>query len=384
MNKVYPLFKVHTDKKLSIKNIETVLDSGFINEGEQVKQLTNQLVPILGSKKLVLTNSGTSALTLAYKLSGLKPGKNIVSTPMTCIASNTPIINLGGQIRWADVDPETGMITKRTIEAAVDKNTVAVSFVDWAGVTPNLNEIFDFCKDRKIKLVQDAAHAFMAEYNGQPICNFSDFTCFSFQAIKHFTCGDGGALVVSNDEYYAKAKKLKWFGYDRESSKDELGNWKAQQAEADIERGEVGYKFNMNNISAAIGISNIPHISNLISKHRQNAETYLRIFEPSKFITPIKVQKNSKPVYWVFTIMLPNCDVRDRLIEKLKEFGIHSGQVHIPNDGYACFKDFATELPGVREFANRQLSLPCGWWLEKEDIDFISGKVLESLNDIKF
>ena len=94
MTKVYPLFKVHTDKGLSIKNIETVLNSGFINEGEQVKQLTNQLMPILGSQNLVLTNSGTSALTLAYKLCGLEPGKNIVSTPMTCIASNTPIINL--------------------------------------------------------------------------------------------------------------------------------------------------------------------------------------------------------------------------------------------------------------------------------------------------
>lgn len=379
MQKTYPLFKVHTDTPLSMMNIEAVLKAGYLNEGEQVQKLANELKPILGSQNLVLTNSGTSALTLAYKLSGLKPGKNIVATPMTCIASNTPIINLGGQIRWADVDPNNGMITKDTIEAVVDENTVGVSFVNWAGVMPNLKEIYEFCQSRGIKLIQDAAHSFMAEYNGQPICDFSDFTCFSFQAIKHFTCGDGGALISKDDSLHAKAKKLKWFGYDRDSSKDSQGNWKAQQAEADIERDEVGYKFNMNNISAAIGLSNIPHIKRLMKKHQDNAELYFSIFESSKYIVPIKIQKQSKPVFWVFTIILHNNELRDYLMNKLSELGIHSGQVHIPNDGYACFKDFKIRLPGVREFSNRQLSLPCGWWLEENDIKFIGKKVTEIL-----
>ena len=150
------------------------------------KVLSHKLV-----KKIVLTNSGTSALTIAYKLSGVKPGKNVVSTPKTCIASNTPIINLGGSIKWADIDPENGMVTVDTIKKKIDKNTVAVSFVNWGGVIPEIDKIYNYCKSKKVLVIQDAAHSFLAKYKNKPICNFADFTCFSFQAIKHFTCGDG-------------------------------------------------------------------------------------------------------------------------------------------------------------------------------------------------
>ena len=119
-------------------------------------------------------------------------------------------------------------------------------------------------KKYNIPLIQDAAHSFGATFDGRPISNFCDYTCYSFQAIKHLSTGDGGALICKNESDYLLAKKLKWFGYDRDLLKDDKGEWKGQRWSADVSKGEIGYKFNMNNISAAIGISQLKYIENLL------------------------------------------------------------------------------------------------------------------------
>lgn len=375
--KNYPLFKVNIDKAAALSRLDSVFDSGFVNEGKEVAELTARLRTVLGSEQIVLMNSCTSALTVALRLAGVKPGKNVVTSPMTCIASNTPIINLGGDIKWADVDPKSGMITPETVESLIDSDTVAVLFVDWAGVMPDLANIDAVCRKKGVKLIQDAAHAFGAEYNGKPVCQYSDFTCFSFQAIKHFTCGDGGALVCRDPKDQKIASNLKWFGYDRASSKDEKGNWRVQQAEADITEGEVGYKFNMNNVAAAIGLAQIPHIDGILVAHRRNADTYDRAFLHSPHISPILRPNDSKPSFWVYTTLLADGIDRDAVMQSLAQAGIHSGQVHVPNDEYTCFARFQRSLPGVREFSRRQLSLPSGWWITESDASFIAQKTID-------
>ena len=299
---------------------------------------------------------------------------------MTCIASNTPIINLGGCIKWADVDPNNGMVTVETIKKKIDKNTVAVSFVNWGGVIAEIDKIYNYCKSKNILVIQDAAHSFLAKYKNIPICYFADFTCYSFQAIKHFTCGDGGAIISKSLSHYQKSKKLKWFGYDRENSKDKQGNWKKPQEDVDILENDVGFKFNMNNVSAAIGLGEVNKVNSTISKHIKNAELYTSIFKNNYKIKSIKQNSNAKSVYWVYTIILDKSLNRGKIIKELKKFGIASGQIHIPNDLYSCFKKYKTKLPGVREFAKRQLNLPCGWWLQPKDIKFIATKLLKIIN----
>lgn len=377
MSKQYPLFKVHVDAPAALSLLDTVFASGFINEGVQVQELHRRLCPILGSPYTVLTNAGTSALTMALRLAGVGPGTNVVATAMTCIASNTPIINLGADVRWADVDPLSGMVTVEQVAARIDENTKAVMFVDWGGVMPEVAELDALCREKGVKLIQDAAHAFMAEYRGRPISEFADYTCFSFQAIKHFTCGDGGALVCRSESDYELAKKLKWFGFDREKAKDERGNWKGQQAEADILEGEVGYKFNMNNVAAAIGLAQLAHVDFILGRHRENAALYDAAFAGNPFIRPIVRPDGSRPAFWVYTMVLTDDRIdRDALLNALVERGIHAGQVHVPNDDYTCFNAFRTDLPGTRRFAARQFSLPCGWWMEPEDCRFVAAEVL--------
>jgi len=375
-SKTYPLFKVHVDVEASLKNIRKVLESGFINEGEAVTELTAALSDFLEAPHLIAVNSGTSALTLALKLSGVGVGDEVISTAMTCVATNTPIANLGAQPVWADIDASTGMIDPAAVERAFTPRTKAVMAVLWSGMPCELDRLSELCKKRGVALIQDAAHGIGARYRGRPIHEFSDFTCYSLQAIKHMTTGDGGALVSRDQKDFQRSKKLKWFGIDRETSKDAKGNWRGQSWDVDIE--EAGYKFNMNNLAAAVGLAQLPHLPFILSRHRENAEAYRSSFLDSHYLNSQRVPDGAESSYWVYTVVLKD-DVkrvaRDRLLEALNAEGILAGVVHVPNDDYTCFRSSRVSLPGVRKFSDRQISLPCGWWLSRDEVRHIASRI---------
>jgi perosamine synthetase len=384
--KSYPLFRVHIKSTEALAHIGEVFKSGFINEGTQVTQLHGELCKILDTNNLVLMNSCTSALTIALKLCEVKRYSEVISTPMTCVATNTPIMNLGGTVIWADVDPKTGMLDPQNVARKITRDTKAVMAVAWAGTPPKLQELYDLCRQRGVKLILDAAHAFGAMYKGQPIHKWADFTCYSFQAIKHFTTGDGGALICNNDADHDRAKSLKWFGLDRDKAKDEKGDWKGQQWDVDIE--EAGYKFNMNNVSAAIGLSQVPYVDEILGKHRLNAILYEEffvkenIFDDFKCVAPVAQTEgvDYESSFWVYTMKVnPEYSrlTRDQLLNALNAEGIMAGVVHVPNDDYTAFSHLKSDLPGVREFSANQFSLPCGWWLSDDDVRHIATRVKE-------
>lgn len=382
-HKEYPLFKVHVDKRAAMSVLRDVLNSGYINEGQQVSDLTSAMRKFFGTDRLVLTNSCTSALTLALQLSNVKPYDEVVSTPMTCVATNAPIVNMGAMINWADIDPNTGCIDVNSVRERFKENPniKAVIAVAWAGIPPQLNDLRNVCNEHGARLILDAAHAFGAKYDSEYVDASAHYTCYSLQAIKHMTSGDGGILVINtlnDDNDFKRAKCLKWFGIDRDLAKDESGNWRGQHWDFDIV--EAGHKFNMNNISAAIGLSQLKHIDSILQTHRTNASMYEREFSLSDYVTTLHHQIDSDPSYWVYTILLKNeyAHIRDKLLKSLNDEGIKAGLVHVPNDEYTCFQQYKRNLPGVREFSKRQLSLPVGWWLSKRDIKHI----LTRFNDL--
>jgi perosamine synthetase len=376
--KSYPLFKAHVDASLAAARIVDVFESGYINEGEQVTQLTSALSRRLQASNLVLVNSCTSALFLALKLAGVGPGDEVISTPMTCVATNAAIAMTGAKIVWADVDPRHGMMNGSHICEKVTERTKAVVAVAWAGCPPNMFVLKTTCKALNLKLILDAAHAFGAEYAGLPIHESADFTCYSFQAIKHFTTGDGGAIVCSSAADFKRAKALKWFGLDRDVAKDSQGNWKGQQWDVDI--NELGYKLNMNNLAAAVGLSQIPHIDSILQTHCYNAHVYDELFAECQQVVPNVRPEMAKSSHWVYAMSVnlqKSKLTRDELLVALNAEGIMAGVVHVPNDTYACFTDISAQLQGVRVFAEKQFNLPCGWWLEDADISHIASRVKE-------
>ena len=370
----YPLFKVHVPQHASM--IEAVFQSGFINEGVQVNELKNKLRTRWNTEFLELTNSGTSALTLALKAANINSGDVVATVSMTCLATNTPIVDRRAYLRWIDIDPVSGMMCPRSLEQAIkEKKISAAIVVSWGGFLPQLEKLSEICRTNRIPLIIDAAHAFDAKIGDRFIHEFGDFTCYSFQAIKHFTTGDGGAIICKNEKDAERVRKLKWFGIDRDAAKDMNGDWKGQYWDFDVL--EAGNKFNMNNIAASIGLWQLEHVDEIISAHRKNGEKYAQLFANCKKITRIPVNDTS-PSYWVYTIHVPN-DKRDDLIKILNESGVGAGLVHVPNHEYTVFKGYKRDLPGTNSFFQTQVSLPCGWWLSENDIELISKIVLENV-----
>jgi hypothetical protein len=180
--------------------------------------------------------------------------------------------------------------------------------------------------------------------------------CFSFQAIKHITTGDGGALVCRNMDDYREGKLLRWYGIDRETPRKDL------RCEEDIKF--YGYKAHMNDIAAVIGLEQLKYVSGILEKHRANAKFYDERLDSLKNVKRLKYENDRISSYWLYTIRV---DDRERFQEYMKSQGIMVSQVHVRNDIHTAFKAFRRNLPGVDEFTREQVSIPVGWWITPEE-----------------
>lgn len=362
------LFKVHMPKEVDEPLLKT-LHSGFVGQGVKVDKFEDALRPWFGNKNVLTLNSGTSALHLALKLAGVGPGDTVISTPMTCSATNTPIIASGADILWADINPKTGNIDPESIESVIMANTKAIMCVHWGGYPAPLREINDIAEKYGLKVIEDAAHAFGAFYKGKRIGSISDYTEFSFQAIKHMTTVDGGVLTCRDDADYDRGKLLRWYGIDRESSRTDM------RCEQDIT--EAGFKYHMNDIAATIGLEQLNHVRGVLVKHLENAEYYNAELKNRniKRCKPLDYENDRLSSYWLYTILV---DDRDAFREFMKKNGIAASAVHSRNDTHSCFAKYnIQDLPGVDEFSAHQACIPVGWWVTEEDRKYIMDKIEE-------
>lgn len=360
-----PLFKVHMPEE-AVSLVSKTLMSGYISEGDRVLEFEKSLGEYLGNPNVATTNSCTSAITLSLILSGVGPGDEVITTPMSCIATNVPIVSLGAKIVWADIDPTTGNIDPKDVERKITSKTKAIVYVHWAGQPAEIDEINSIAKPKGIKVIEDAAHAFGSEYKGKKIGCHSDFVTFSFQAIKHITTGDGGLIAVNGEnasEILEKLIRIRWFGLNRKFNRS-VTKW-----ETDIT--EIGYKMHMNDIAASIGLCQMNHAERIVGPHSENAKTLDRELIGIPGLTLIRRSENVKNAAWIYTILLDNENEREKFAQKMTSNGIACNVVHVRNDRYSVFKEFAANLPGVDDFCSRMINIPCGWWLSESDVDHI-------------
>ena len=358
-----PLFKVHKPNGIAA-TVAAVWDSGFVSEGTYSDEFEGRFGEYVQNPNTSMVNSCTSALTLAARLCDVGPGDEVITTPMTCMATNEPFFNAGATLVWADIDPTTGNIDPESVKNLITPRTKAVVGVHWAGQPFDIGSINAIAADYGIKVVEDAAHALGATYEGMPIGTHSDHVCFSFQAIKHITTADGGAICSRSQEDDKRIKALRWFGLNR---KYEGSKW-----EQDIV--ESGFKHHMNNTNAAIGLLQMNHIDDIIAAHKHNYHFYNQSID-NPGVTKMRVDPNSESSCWIYTIL-----VEDRIgFQKyMSENGIASDPVHMRNDQYSVFKQFrksSEELPGAEYFCSRHINIPVGWWLSRKDAAYIVAAV---------
>jgi dTDP-4-amino-4,6-dideoxygalactose transaminase len=346
------LFKVFMSPTAG-EELTKVLNSGFIGQGPKVDLFEKELQNLFQTKKRVISvNSCTTALELAYRLIGLKEGDSVISSPMTCVATNLPLYNNGINVIWADVDPITGLISVESVREKMNPSVKAIVCVDWCGSSCD----YDGLRQFGVPIVEDAAHSLLTKYKGEHIANVGgDYVCWSFQAIKHLTCGDGGAIIVPPDRV-ERAVKMRWFGFDRTKSE----SFRCAQDITDF-----GFKYHMNDISATIGLENLKHAKGLVDKHVANAKFFCENINNTKVKIPVF---NPESSHWIYTVLV---DDKPGFIKYMTDKNIEVSPVHNRNDNYTIFSKFKTDLPNLDRFFSEQLAIPVGWWLSQEDLDII-------------
>ena len=352
-----PLFKPYMSEDC-INSLSEIFEKGALTEGEFSDKFEKSFSEYIGNENAVLTNSGTSALHLSAILCGLKEGDEVITTSMTCMATNEPFHNMGIKLKFADVDIDTGNICPKSVKNNVTDKTKAIIVVHWAGQPVDLDAIQKIAEEFNLKVIEDAAHALGSEYHGAKIGNHSDFVCFSFQAIKHLTCGDGGALLCKSEKDASRARKIRWFGLDRKYKGK--SRW-----DQDIE--ESGYKYHMNNINASIGLNNLKDINFIISSHINNSCYYDSNINNNK-IKKMKKPKKTLSSSWIYSILVED---REGFVSYMKSKNIAADRVHVRNDQYSVFGGKDKNLKNLEIFDNQLVNIPVGWWLTSDNIEYI-------------
>lgn len=369
-----PLFKVNMPKDAHLA-LQPVLESGFVSEGPKSKEFQQKLQTWLGNPYTATVNSGTMALTLAYRMAGAAPGKTVIASPMTCLASTEPALGLGADVVWCDIDPATGNLDPKKLEEllAIHRDVVAVSFTDWAGTPCELDAITSLCKKYGVKTIEDAAHSFGARYNGNKVGSLAtgvDYTCFSFQAIKHMTTIDGGALACAAEEDFERAILLRWFGCARGHNSSPV-KWSGDVV-------EYGYKGHMNDVNATVGLESLKSIDEVVAAHKRNGKLLRQLLADTPDVETLQVPDHIDSAYWIFTIKLRDSDHRKQVSDGLSAANIGHNIVHTRNDSYSLFEgSHSGDMSGMTDFDERMLNVPCGWWLSKGDVEFVAQTLIE-------
>ena len=368
-----PLFKVYMSPLVG-EEVTKTLYSGTITQGPKVEEYEAALRAYLGLKHVVTVNSGTSALELALELAGVNAGDYVISTPMTCSATNTAIRARQAHIVWADIDSRTGNVTKDTVARAISNipygaTAKAVMMVHWGGLPCDVVGINLVAQKYGLKTIEDAAHAFGSKVDNRPVGLYSDFTAFSTQAIKHLTTVDGGILITKSEQDYKDAKLLRWFGIDREGPKTSF--------RCELDLGRPGHKFHMNDVNATIGIENLKHMDAVIGQHRSNTYQMDKLLHHSPLgLTHRPWSYDSS--CWLYTVRLPSRYLRDKFELYMTQRGVQCSQVHAPNHKHTFTKAYGpTHLPGVEEFSSTQTNIPIGWWVTPDDVRYIASCALD-------
>jgi len=344
-----------------IPEIESILYSGYIAEGEAVYEFEKQFGNYIQNKSCISLNSGTAALHIALILAGVGFGDEVISTPLTAEPTNVAIKLVGGKVVWTDIDPETGLADPVSVRSLITEKTKAIVLVHYAGMVCDMDAFNKISNEFDIPIIEDAAHALGSYYNGMPVGSNSEFTCFSLQAIKHMTTVDGGILSLKSDELCDKARKIRWFGLDK----------KVSRLENNI--SFPGYKYNMNNVNATIGLVQLKHINDVITAHRSNGQFYDKALRNVSGVKLLSYYNNTVPSYWLYTMKVEN---RDQFIKRLASEGIMASELHLRNDRHSIFAESSRELPYLDEFYDSFVHIPCGWWVTIEDRE----KVVSAIN----
>jgi dTDP-4-amino-4,6-dideoxygalactose transaminase len=332
--------------------LEEALYSGMIAEGQAVYRFESEFARHFDLPLALAMSSGTGALHVALLLAGVKPGDEVITTPMTAEPTNVVILQAGATPVFADVEPDSGNLDPASVEGLVGPRTRAIVVVHYAGFPARLDALRAIADRHGIALIEDAAHALGARHAGRAIGTIGDSGIFSLQAIKHMTTVDGGVLALRDASQADLARRLRWFGLAKG----------VPRTEVDIT--VPGYKYNMHNVAATIGLAQLEGIGGLIDRHKANGRYFDEAIGAIPGLGSTRFDAGAEPSYWLYTVLSDDpADIEARL----GAIGVAASKLHRPNHLHSVFAPMRRPLPGLDAYYRRLTHIPCGWWVTDED-----------------
>ena len=351
-----------------IKSVVNVLKKGFLGMGDEVKTFELKLSNYLGREVVCVVN-GTAALQLALQACNVGHGDEVLVPSLTYVASYQAIIATGAKPVSCDIDQEDLIISLSDAKNKITKKTKAIMPVFFSGGVGDLDSLYLFAKKNKLRVIEDAAHAFGSKYKSKLIGSFGDVTCFSFDGIKNISSGEGGCIVTNNSEVIKKLKDSRLLGVEKDTENRYLGK---RSWEFDVT--EIGWRYHMSNIMASIGITQLERI-NFFSKKRQDlAKKYDELFKGNNYIFPLK-RDYENVVPHIYVVKIKGLVDKKELRESMLKLNIETGSHYQPNHLLTLFKN-SGYCPFTEEISKELISLPLHTLLSLKQIEYVASSLI--------
>jgi len=352
---------IHED---AVRAVIETLRSKWINTGKREKKLREKVSQKFGFRHAIACANGTAALRTALAVLDVGPGDEVVSTPYTFIATNTAILEQGARAVFADINYDDLNISPANIEKKITKKTKAIMVVHYGGNACDLKEIWTIGKKHNLPIIEDAAHALGTKYKGNYIGSKGDISCFSLQAIKIITAGDGGLIATGRRDWYRELKKTVWYGIDRDIKTTNILDPMPKSFKGD----KLGFKYNMNDITATIASANLDHFDEVIKRRREIGEYYRRELSGCRKITLMNYKKDRTPNYQIFPIHVHK---RRLFAEYMHKHKIMVNINNRRNDIYPMFGGMRKDLKQVSRADEDVILLPIHCDLTDAQVNYI-------------
>jgi len=353
-----------------IDAVVEVLKSPFLTQGAKVEEFEKALGSYTGSKHAVVFNSATSALLGAYTVCEIKKDDEIITTPISFVATANMFVSLGAKPIWCDIKLD-GNMDERLLEKLITPQTKAIVGVDFAGKPLEFSKIREIAKKHNLLFIDDASHALGSSVEGEKVGSLCDMTILSFHAIKPITTGEGGAVLTDSDKWAAKLRLFRSHGM----VKKEL--WNSDMV-------SLGHNFRLTEIAAALGISQLKKLDSFIKRRNEVAAYYDERFKDEKLFITQKIPSNMISSRHLYPIILnPELQcAKEDIFKELQARGL-GVQVHYKpiyqNSFYKeHFGDISLQV--ADDFYKSEISIPCHQKMTQEDAAFVADTFLDVLH----
>ncbi len=356
-----PLFRPVISEQ-AIAAVSEVLRSGWLGTGPKTTAFESAFAQYVGMPFCVGLNSGSAALQLSLRLLNLPAGTEVITTPITFVATNHAILQANCRPVFADIQPTTGNLDIGAVKGRITEKTGAIMLVHYGGYPCDLDEFYELGRERGIPIVEDCAHACGSTYRGKRIGSHGDLHAFSFQAVKNLSTGDGGAVTLRSPDDCRRLQQLRWLGIDSETHQRQ----KSGKYDWQYKVVECGYKAAMNDIQAAIGLAQLCVLDAENARRASIAHQYRAGLGGIAGLELLQYQYDRTSSYHLFCVL---AEERDKLSARLREAGISTGVHYQRNDLFPMYEQ--QNLPNAERFWRRTLSLPMHLMLTDDQAGYI-------------